>query len=55
MHHVFIYGFICWTNKMAALKLWYHSIALRTCEDDISGSAICHLLEIYFSLMHRYS
>ena len=29
---------------MIALMLCYHSIALSSCKDDISASAICHLL-----------
>ena len=35
---------------MVALMLCYNSIAPRTCKDDISASAICHLYR--FSLVN---
>ena len=44
MYHLFIYLFICWSNRMAALLLWYHSTALCT---DISASAICYLWRFF--------
>ena len=30
MHHLFIYLFICWSNRMVALLLCYHFTALYT-------------------------
>ena len=43
VYHFFIYLFICWSNRMAALYLCYHSTTLCTFKDDISASAICYL------------
>ena len=52
MHHLFIYLFICWSCRMAALRLCYHSIAPCTCEDDISASVICHLYRFCFQVQY---
>ena len=39
--NLFIY--ICWSYRMIALMLCYHSTAPSTCKDDIIASAICPL------------
>ena len=43
MHILFIYKFICFSNRMGALLLCYYFTALCTFKDDISASAICYL------------
>ena len=45
---LFIYLFICWSNRMAALLLHYHSIAPCTSKCGISASAICHFWRFVF-------
>ena len=39
---IFIYLFICWSSRMTALLLCYHSIAPCTSKGGISASAIGH-------------
>ena len=41
--YLFIYLFVCWSNRMTSLLLCYHSTALCTFKGDISASAICYL------------
>ena len=41
MHHLFIYVFIFWSGRMAALMLCWYSIAPCNCEGGISACAIC--------------
>ena len=50
MHHIFIYLFICFSNRMVALLLCYHFTAPCTSKVDIS--AICYLWR--FFLVHCY-
>ena len=52
VYHFFIYLFICWSNRMAALFLCYHSIALCTSKDNISASTICCLLRFINLLLY---
>ena len=46
---LFIYLFICWSSRMTALLLCYHSIAPCTSKGGISASAICRLWRFVFS------
>ena len=50
MHNLFIYLFICWSNRMLALLICYHFTALCTSKGGISVSAICYLWR--FFLVH---
>ena len=43
VYHLFIYLFIGWSNRTAALFLWYRSAALCASKGIISPRAICYL------------
>ena len=52
MHHLFIYLFICWSSRIAALFLCYSFTAICTSKGDISASAIYYFWR--FFLIHYY-
>ena len=43
----FIYMFICWSSRMTALLLCYHSITPCASKSGISASDICHLWGLF--------
>ena len=51
VYHFFIYLFICWSNRMAALFLCYHSTTLCNFKGDISASAICYLWRFIYQFI----
>ena len=52
MHHLFIYLFICWSNRMVAPIFCCHFTAICTSKADISASVIYYLWK--FFLIHYY-
>ena len=54
MHHLFIYLFIYWSNRMVALLLCYQFTALCTSKSDISASAICCLQRFIYQFIAIY-
>ena len=44
--------FVCWSNRIAAVLLCYHSTALCTSKCNISASAICYLWR-FINLLYR--
>ena len=47
VYHLFIYLFNCWSSRMTALLLCYHSITPCTSKDGISASAICYFWGLF--------
>ena len=41
--YIHLFGYICWSSRMTALKLHWLSIIPCTCKDGISASTICYL------------